>query len=334
MLRLPPLELLTPISLEEAVSLLEEGSSGHHPESKTMVVAGGTDLYPNIKRRQFTPTTLVAVNRIPELRTIRGSDESGWTLGSAVTLTETAGRLQQTNAHHALTQAASLVSSPPIQNMATIGGNLLVDTRCNYYNQTQQWRQAVGYCMKRDGEICLVAPSSRRCWALSSTDSAPAAIVLGAEVELRDATSARMLPVERLYANDGIEYLTMRPTEILVSIRLPPLPGWRSTYLKLRRRGSIDFPLLGVAVAARVQEGIISQARLVLGAMASHPIRLLECERLLLGQRPTEELIDATARLGAERAKPLDNADLVYHWRKRMVSIYLRRALSEVLEVP
>src|SRR5207249_3039565 len=173
-------------------------------------------------------------------------------------------------AHYpALATAAGLVSSPQLRNMGTIGGNVCVDTRCNYYNQSYEWRKAVGFCMKRDGAICLVAPRSPRCWAVSSSDTAPVLWSLGARVRLRSAAGERTIPVETLFRDDGIEYLAKRPDEILTDILLPPADGWRSAYLKLRRRGSFDFPVLGVAVAVQMEGDVVRDARIVVGAGAS-----------------------------------------------------------------
>src|SRR5262249_54002220 len=155
-----------------------------------------------------------------------------------------------------------------LRNMGTIGGNLCLDTRCNYYDQNYEWRKAIDFCMKKDGETCWVATSSPKCLAVSSTDTAPALIALGASVTLLSASGTRTVPVEALYSNDGIHYLTRRPDEILTSVRVPRLAGWRSTYWKLRRRGSFDFPVLSVAAAARfAKDGTIEDARIVLGAV-------------------------------------------------------------------
>src|SRR5262249_6309933 len=163
------------------------------------------------------------------------------------------------------------VSSPQLRNMGTIGGNVCVDTRCNYYNQSYEWRRAIGFCMKKDGDICLVAPGSSRCWAVSSSDTAPVLCALGATLRLVGAAGERTIPMAALYQDDGIEYLAKRPDEIVADIQLPPAEGWRSAYLKLRRRGSFDFPVLGVAVAARMGGDIGREGRILLGAGASPP---------------------------------------------------------------
>ena len=215
--------------------------------------------------------------------------------------------------------------------MGTIGGNLCIDTRCTYYNQTYHWRKSLGFCLKKDGDTCWVALSSPRCMAVSSSDCAPVAIALGAQVRLVGPQGERMIPAQALYHDDGLQYLDKAPDEILVSIHLPALEGWRMTYLKLRRRGSIDFPILGVAVALKLEgDGVCSDARIVLGAVASRPVVADAAARLLVGNEITPELIEAAAEAAYKPAKPLDNTDMALGYRKKMVKVYVTRALSEV----
>ncbi|MDE3088707.1 MAG: FAD binding domain-containing protein, partial [Chloroflexota bacterium] len=304
----------------DAVRLLAERGSD------AMLVAGGTDLFPNMKRRQFEPKYLVGLSGLRELCGIR--NESGnIVIGASTTLTQ----ISQSPNLQSLSTAASLVSSPQLRNAGTIGGNLCLDTRCNYYDQTYFWRKAIGFCMKKDGDICLVAPGGSRCWAISSTDCAPVAVALDARVRLVGPSGAREIPASALYRDDGMEYLTKAPNEILTEIILPPADGLRSTYLKLRRRGSIDFPLLGVAAALRVApSGIVEHARIVLGAIASQPVEATDAERILIGQKLTPDVIDAAAEAAYKPAKPMDNADASYAWRKKMVRVYVARALEEL----
>src|SRR5262249_26968136 len=200
---------------------------------------------------------------------IRGSVSRGLSVGPMTTLTAVSRHAEVARHYPALATAASLVSSPQLRNMGTIGGNVCVDTRCNYYNQSYEWRKAIGFCMKKDGDICLVAPGSPRCWAVSSSDTAPVLLSFGAEVRLASAGGERTVPIAALYRDDGIDYLAKRSDEILTEIVLPPADGWRSRYLKLRRRGSFDFPVLGVAVNLRFEGDVVREARIVLGAMTS-----------------------------------------------------------------
>jgi 4-hydroxybenzoyl-CoA reductase subunit beta len=234
----------------------------------------------------------------------------------------------------ALRQAAAQVATPLLRNMGTLGGNLCLDTRCNYYNQTQEWRKAIGFCLKKDGDICLVAPGSPRCWAVSSSDTAPVLMALGADVLLVGPEGQRRVPVGALFVDDGIRYLGKTPDEIVAEIGLPPADGWRATYWKLRRRGAFDFPVLGVAVAVRMDGQICREARIVLGAVASRPREAPEAAAALAGQRLDPETISRAADLAARPAKPLDNTDLVYHYRKRMTRVYVERALRELAGLP
>jgi 4-hydroxybenzoyl-CoA reductase subunit beta len=214
--------------------------------------------------------------------------------------------------------------------MGTVGGNVCVDTRCNYYNQTYEWRKAIGFCMKKDGDICLVAPGSPRCWAVSSSDTAPALWSLGAGVRLVGPRGERTMPISALFQDDGIAYLAKRPDEIVAEILLPPTDGWRSTYLKLRRRGSFDFPILGVAAAVRLDGDVVGEARIVLGAVASTPREATRAAAALVGRRLTTETIEAAAELAAGPAKPLDNTDLTHPYRKKVTRVYVARALARL----
>ncbi len=323
MLRLPPFEYLAPQTLDDAVRLLAQHGAD------AMLVAGGTDLYPNMKRRQMTPKYVVGLNVLRELRGVKNA--SGFVIGAGTTLTQLANDSAIQQAYPALTTAAGLVSSPQLRNAGTIGGNLCLDTRCNYYDQTYFWRKAIGFCMKKDGDICLVAPGGNRCWAISSTDCAPVMVALDARVRLVGPNGAREIPASALYHDDGMDYLTKARDEILTEIILPPADGLRSTYLKLRRRGSIDFPLLGVAAAIRVaSNGIVEHARIILGAIASHPVRALDAEKILVGQKLTDDVIAAAADAAYKPAKPMDNADAAYAWRKKMVRVYVERALNQL----
>ncbi len=179
--------------------------------------------------------------------------------------------------------------------MGTLGGNLLLDTRCNYYDQNYEWRQAIDFCMKKDGDICWVAPASRKCLAVQSADSVPVLIAIGARAVLVSPEGEREIAVEDLYRNDGIDYLTKRPDELLTEIRLRKPDGWRASYRKLRRRGAFDFPVLSVGAAVRREGDDVAQARLVLGGVASAPVRLAASEGLLLGRPLDEEAIRAAA---------------------------------------
>jgi 4-hydroxybenzoyl-CoA reductase subunit beta len=323
-IRLPPFTYLAPPTLDAAARLMAE----HGRDA--MLVAGGTDLYPTMKRRQFEPKVLVGLRGLRELRGIRAVSAGGFTIGAGTTLSAVAAHRDIMRAWPALATAAGLVSSPQLRNMGTIGGNICVDTRCNYYNQSYEWRKAIGFCMKKDGDICLVAPGSSRCWAVSSSDTAPVLWALGAKLRLVGADGERTAPMGALYRDDGIEYLAKRPDEIVADIQLPPAEGWRSAYLKLRRRGSFDFPVLGVAAWVQWDGSQVADARVVLGGVASHPLAVPEAGTALHGSQLEPDAIVAAAEAAFRPAKPMDNTDFDLSWRKQMTRVYVTRALEEL----
>jgi 4-hydroxybenzoyl-CoA reductase subunit beta len=232
--------------------------------------------------------------------------------------------------YRGLYQAAMQVATTHLRNMGTLGGNLCLDTRCTYYNQNYEWRKAIDYCMKADGEICWVATASKRCLAVSSTDTAPALMSLGARVKLFSTAGEREIALAELYNNDGIDYLKRKPGEILTEVVLPQSEGWKSTYWKLRRRGSFDFPVLGVAAAVKTaRDGTVEEARLVLGAVSSHPL-VIDVSKILVGERLADEIVEEAANLAESRAKPMDNTDLDLRWRKHVVGDFVRYALREL----
>ncbi len=324
MLRLPDFRYIKPKSLKEATATLADIG----PEA--MAVAGGTDVYPKMKRGQFTPRNLVSLRHLSEMKGIRPDDKDGIWIGAGETLTAVAENRAVAKIFPALSQAAGLVSTPQLRNMGTIGGNVFVDTRCNYYDQTFFWRHAAGFCMKKDGDICLVAPGSPKCLAISSSDTAPVLVSLGAQALLVGSQEERRVKLAELYRDDGINYLGKQRDEILRGLLIPrDVAGWRNVYLKLRRRGSFDFPILGVAAALDIDNGgECRHARVVLTAVSSAPKIVPDASRLLEGKKITKELIEAVSDAAAKVAHPLDNADLDYWYRKRMTKVYVKRALA------
>src|SRR6266702_971956 len=322
MLRLPRFSYLRPKTAREAAKMAADlGPSA-------MFVAGGTDLFPKLKRRQFEIDTLIGLDFLP--REIRnGSAEH--TIDAGVAVSAAAHNAHLSEHFTGCAQAAGLVSSPPLRNAGTLGGNLCVDTRCNYYDMTYEWRKAAGFCLKKDGDICLVAPSSPRCWAVSSSDTAPMAIALGATVVLAGDDGEREAPVAALYRDDGIDYLAKQPHEVVTEIRLPVAARTSSAYVKLRRRGSIDFPIAGAAVAVELDGDVVDSCRIVLSAVASHPLEATAAGEFLTGKRLGHDVIQAAADLAAKPAKPLDNADLTHFWRKRMVRVVVEQAILDAI---
>lgn len=324
MMRLPLFEFRAPQTLDEAARILDgEGVNA-------MPLAGGTDLLPNMKRRQQVPKTLMSLRHIEALNRVEFNDSRA-RLGACVTLADIAGDARFRNGLTALAQAASFVATPQIRNMATLGGNLCLDTRCNYYDQNYEWRKAINFCLKKDGDTCWVATGSPKCMAVSSTDTAPALIALGARVRLVSHSWQREVPLADLYNNDGLHYLKREANEILAEVFLDSLHGWKSTYWKLRRRGSFDFPVLSVAAAARIAAGgIVEEARVVIGSAASRPLLATEAEKSLVGRALNSDSIAEAASLAARVAKPLDNTDFDMSWRKKVTGEFVTYALREL----
>jgi len=325
MMRLPKFTYRVPKKVSDAAKMIAEAGNN------AMFVAGGTDLYPNMKRRQQTPATVISVTRLRELHEVRGDANNGMVIGSSVSLTEICNHSAINRDYPFVADAARLISTPILRNMGTIGGNLLLDTRCNYYDQNYEWRKGINFCMKKDGNICWVAPSSPKCWAVQSSDLAPLMVALGAKVKLVSVSGERMLDAADLYNNDGIHYLRKRPDELLTEIHLPPRNGTRSVYKKLRRRGSFDFPVLGVAAVLDIAgDGTVRAAKLVLGGVAPAPIEVTEAQEVLIGERLDQERIKAAAEACYLKARPLDNTDYVMGWRKQMARPFVQRALEEL----
>jgi 4-hydroxybenzoyl-CoA reductase subunit beta len=330
MLRLPSFHFLRPRTLNEAAAILagEDAAEGE----TVRLVAGGTDLWPNMKRRHQKATTVVSLMGIPGLADISANGEIR--IGATTLLDNVVRHPAVRQRYPAFAAAVQSISSPPLRNMGTIGGNLCVDTRCTYYNQTEDWRRAIDYCMKEEGTICWVATSSPRCWAHSASDSAPMACALGAEVKLVSTEGERILPIENLYKDDGIDYLAKRPDEILTALHLPAEAGTgrcRSAFWKLRRRGSIDFAVLSVAAAVWTDPaGTVERARIYLGAVASYPLPAQEAADFLRGKKLTGETIAEAAKLARKVATPMDNTDFQTQWRGVMVQRYAEAALREV----
>ncbi len=339
MMRLPKFEYRVPRTIAEAVKIIADTG----PEAQ--FVAGGTDLYPNMKRRQQTPRTVVSVMRLPELNRITGDGSQGLGIGASVTLTDICENEIIQRDYPVIASAARTISTPILRNMGTIGGNLLLDTRCNYYDQNYEWRKGINFCLKKDGDVCWVAPGSSKCWAVQSSDLVPVMVAIGAKFRLVSTLGERMIDASGFYNDDGIDYLKKRADELLVDIHLPPTNGWRASYQKLRRRGAFDFPVLGVAACIRygpasgneVSTGSgsdrvlnVEDAKIVLGGIAPSPIEVSEAAQALIGNPFDEERIQAAAEACYNKARPLDNTDFVMNWRKQMTRQYTLRALEEL----
>src|SRR2546421_8626279 len=286
-----------------------------------------------MKRRQQMPKTVISVMRLPELNQVSGEGPSGVVIGASMTLTDVIENSIIKRDYPVITSAARTISTPILRNMGTIGGNLLLDTRCNYYDQNYEWRKAINFCLKKDGDVCWVAPGSSKCWAVQSSDLVPVMVAIGAKFRFVSTAGERIVEAREFYKDDGIDYTNKRPDELLVDIHLPPTNGWRASYQKLRRRGAFDFPVLGVAAWVSLDKtGTVRDVRLVLGAVAPSPVQVKEAEATLIGQQFDEEHIQAAAEACYNKARPLDNTDFVMNWRKQMARPYVLRALAELKE--
>ncbi len=324
MMRLPKFRYYAPQTVTEAAAIL------HAEGPQAMVVAGGTDLYPNMKRRHQMPTTLVGLRKIGRLRGVKGSAARGLWIGPGTTLTDLEESALLRRHYPGLFQAIHSISTPILRNMGTIGGNICLDTRCNYYDQNYEWRRAINFCMKCDGDICWVAPKSKICLAVSSSDTAPVLCAYGARFHLASKKGERTIEAKDLYKRDGIHYLTKRPDEILTGITLPPAARFRSAYRKLRRREAFDFPVLGVAVCVRFDGAVVGDARLWLGAVSMAPVEAKDAQAALTGRPLTNETIEEAARLAYPLAKPVDNTDFALRWRKEMTRHFVKEVLREI----
>jgi 4-hydroxybenzoyl-CoA reductase subunit beta len=325
-LRLPHFTYHAPRTVGEATAL----AAALGPQAR--FVAGGTDLWPNMKRRHQTPAHVIGLRGIGELAQVRGEPRKGITLGAMVTLGDLERNARLREAHPAFVTAVEAISTPLLRNMGTIGGNLLLDTRCTYYDQTFEWREAIDFCMKRDGKICWVAPSSPRCLAVQSSDTVPLLCAIGAEVTLASGGGQRRIPIEALYRDDGIDYHTRQPGELLTAVHLPATNGWRASYRKLRRRGTFDFPVLGVGVWLRRDGERIADLRIRIGGAASQAQSATAAEELLRGEVPTAERIEAAAQAAFKPTRAMDNTDHEAAWRKKMAPVFVARALRDCLE--
>ncbi len=366
MLRLPPHEYHRPRSLDEAVELL------HRFGDDAMVIAGGTDLIPNMKHRLFEPAHLVGLKGIGELRGIR-REGGALAIGAAETLASVARHPEVRGRFAALAAAAGHVAGPQLRNAGTIGGNLCLDTRCTYYNQTEFWRRALGYCLKKDGTVCHVTKVGKKCVAAHSADTPPALIAFGARVEMRSPSGTRSVPVEDFFVPDGIRNNQRGPGETITRILIPlsfvsgadGAPGGadvdaaaggdadgavnrirgspngdeelhlRSGYSKLRQRASIDFPLLTVAVAAWVDPGgRMQRLRGVVTALGARPRELTGWDEIAEGEALDDDVIDALAERARKQCRPLDNIIVDPEWRRAMVPVYVKRALIQLRDEP
>jgi len=319
---LPSFQLLRPKTLDEAIALMAK----HDGEVK--VIAGGTDLLPSMKQKLFTPPYVLDLCGISKLRGVRNTLGDGVAIGALTTLSAIEHSPLICQDYPVLYEAARTVASPVLRNMGTIGGNLCLDTRCLWYNQSLLWRKSCGFCLKKDGDLCHVAPGGNICWAAFSGDTPPALLCLGAAIEIAGPNGLRRTPLSEFYVNDGIVRLHLAPNEIVTRVHLPESSaGWRGSYQKLRVRGSIDYPLAGVAVALKLRLGRVEDARVAITAVNPAPFLVKDADAHLIGALPTEELAERIGELAARTAKPLTTSALTPEYRREMVRVFAKRAV-------
>jgi 4-hydroxybenzoyl-CoA reductase subunit beta len=325
MLRLPPYEYHRPATLDEALDLLDVHGDDAMP------IAGGTDLVPNMKHRLFTPGHLVSLRGLPELAGIeRGED--GFRIGAAESLADVAAHADVIETFPSLARACGDISGPQLRRMGTIGGNVCLDTRCTYYNQTYFWREALGFCLKKEGTDCHVVKGGTRCVAAHSADGATALMTLDATLEIAGPDGRRTVSIEDFFTSDGVWNRRMERNEILVAIHVPlPAPNARFSFQKLRIRDSIDFPLMNLAAAGSFgEDGRVDSLRMVVSGMGSYPRKLGKLEDAALGNRLDDQVVDAIAHQAFRQSHPLANIPVDQDWRREMVPVLVRRALREM----
>ena len=335
MIRLPTFEYRAARSIDEALTWLGEASGAaaengeKDPEARVMLMAGGTDVLPNMKHRIFTPQVVVGLRGVRALRGITDDSGQGTRIGAGVSLAEIAASPVIRGRIPALAQAAESVSTPQLRHMGTLGGNLCLDTRCQYYNQSEDWRRGNDFCMKRSGDVCRVAPKSSRCYAAFSGDVAPALLALGAEVELLGPQGLRRLPLAEFYVDDGMNWLALGADELLVAVTVPLVADRASAYEKIRVRGAIDFPLAGVAVVLRREGDAIAELRVACTGVSSRPELIAGLDELL--GRPLDDAALATMERHLKRGiQPMETTLASVPWRRRVTPALAKRLVRRL----
>ncbi len=335
---LPQFKLLRPRTVDEAVSLLAKHGDrvaagdlpAHVPAHNVRIVAGGTDLIPSMRQKLFEPQYVLDIRHIAELKGIREQQGTGVEIGALTSLTTIEHSYLLRRRYPVLTEAAATVASPLLRNMGTIGGNVCLDTRCLWYNQSLTWRKGCGFCIKKDGDLCHVAPGGTKCWAAFSGDTPPALLCLNAEIEIASSSGLRRLPLREFYTNDGVAYRNLQPNELVTRVFLPESSAdYRGVYRKLRVRGSIDYPLAGVAVVMKRSNGHVADARLAITAVNPAPLLVKGASELLAGKIVDEALAEAVGNLAAKTAKPLTTSALTPEYRREMIRVFTKRAILQ-----
>jgi 4-hydroxybenzoyl-CoA reductase subunit beta len=332
-LPLPVFDYHRPQTLDEAIALLDRLGD------KARIVAGGTDVLPNMKHGLFDPEHVVSISRLAELRGIRLDAAAGrpgaatelLSIGAGMRLGEIADSVLVRRAAPALAEACALVGGPHHRAMGTLGGNVCLDTRCRYYNQTYFWRKSLGFCLKKDGTVCHVVHGGQKCVAAASNDSAPVLIALEAQLLLLGAKGERRVTASDFYVADGIKNTVLEPGEVVVRVEVPVIPGRRSAFEKLRRRGAIDFPLLSVAARVDAEgDAAVRAVDVVVSALGARPRRLRAASRIGAGTQ-AGALPSQIGDAAWAECKPLTNLDEDTEWRRDMVRVLVQKALQRAI---
>ena len=327
-MRLPDFQYVEPKLTEEACAFLKD----HAQESK--LIAGGTDLLPSMKQRIFKPKYVVNLCAIAGLDRIEFDERTGLRIGALVRLRSLETDSMIWKHYPMIGQAAEAVGSVQLRQMGTLGGNLSLDTRCYYYNQSDSWRKCRPTCIKMGGETCHAVGGGKKCFAVFSGDLAPTLLALGAKIVLRSAKGERSLSLAEYYSGDGAKPLSIGPEEVLTRVEVPVLPKRAyGSYHKYRIRKSIDFPLAGVGTLIALEEGgkVCREARVVIGAAGMRPEEVKGIGDLLKGKKMTESLIEEASEMAFKMAKPVANAASTPTYRRRMIKILVQRALKQAM---
>jgi 4-hydroxybenzoyl-CoA reductase subunit beta len=321
-LSLPQFKLLRPRATDEAIAFLTKHAGN------IRVLAGGTDLIPSMRQKLFEPEYVLDLRGVLELRGIRPQDDGAVEIGALTTIRSIETSLYLRQRFPVLAQAAETVASPVLRNMGTIGGNICLDTRCLWYNQSLTWRKGCGFCIKKDGDLCHVAPGGTKCWAAFSGDTPPALLCLQAQVEIAGPDGKRRIPLQDFYTGDGMNYRKLLPSELVTRIFLPATSAdYNGVYRKLRVRGSIDYPLAGVAVVMKRSNGQVADARIAMTAVNPAPILVQRAGEMLIGKTIDEALAEAAGDVAARTAKPLTTSALTPEYRREIIRVFTKRAV-------
>jgi 4-hydroxybenzoyl-CoA reductase subunit beta len=319
---LPDFKLVRPRNLNEAMAQLALTTGS------IRIIAGGTDLIPSMRQKLFEPEYVLDLRGIAELRGIRPQSGGGVEIGALTTLSAIEKSPYLRQHFPVLTEAAATVASPVLRNMGTVGGNICLDTRCVWYNQSLTWRKGCGFCIKKDGDLCHVAPGGTKCWAAFSGDTPPALLCLNAQIEIASPNGTRRIALADFYTGDGESYRKLSPNELVTRVFLPAESAdYRGVYRKLRVRGSIDYPLAGVAVVMKRSNGHVSDARIAMTAVNPAPLLVEQAGGMLIGKVVDDALAQAAGEVAARTAKPLTTSALTPEYRREMIRVFTKRAV-------